>query len=95
MDYKEVNLRCCDYEENLVFKKFSYPDGDKWYEFDIEDSYCGGDYYGIIGRFKRAWKTFWNKPVAYTSVYCAVSDEEKLKEFLERCLNVIKENNMD
>ena len=89
MDYKEVTLRCADYEENAVFKKFSYPDGDKWYELAIEDSYCGGDYQGFIGRLKRAWRAFQAKPVAYTSVYLDDKDEARLKKFLTDCLNNI------
>lgn len=91
VNYQEVNLRCGDYEENLVFKKVSYPDGDKWYEFAIEDSYCGGNYRGIFGRLKRAWKAFWSEPVVYTSLYCEDDDEKTLKKFLRDCLNIIEQ----
>ena len=88
-EYKEVSLRCLDYDENLVLKKFYYPDEEKWYEFTIEDSYCGGNYLGILGRFKRAWKAFWSEPVSYARVCC--DNEETLRTFIIDCLNIIEQ----
>ena len=44
---------------------------------------------GIKGRFKRAWKAFWAKPLCYTGVYC--EDKEKMKKFLTDCLELINE----
>ena len=93
---KSVSLRCVDHAEMAVFTKFDWGFESKNsnkrdinYEITIEDSYCGGDYMGINGRFKRAWKAFWAKPLCYTGVYC--EDKEKMKKFLTDCLELINE----
>ena len=90
---KFVFLRCVDHAEMAVFTKFDWGFNEKErdinYEITIEDSYCGGDYMGIKGRFKRAWKAFWAKPLCYTGVYC--EDKEKMKKFLNDCLKLIDE----
>ena len=90
---KSVFLRCVDHAEMAVFTKFDWGFNEKErvinYEITIEDSYCGGDYMGIKGRFKRAWKAFWAKPLYYTGVYC--EDKEKMKRFLTDCLELINE----
>ena len=90
---KSVYLRCVDHAEMAVFTKFDWGFNEKErdisYEITIEDSYCGGDYMGIKGRFKRAWKAFWAKPLYYTGVYC--EDKEKMKKFLTDCLELINE----
>ena len=93
---KSVFLRCVDHAEMAVFTKFDWGFESKNsnkrdinYEITIEDSYCGGDYMGIKGRFKRAWKAFWAKPLCYTGVYC--EDKEKMKKFLNDCLELINE----
>lgn len=87
---KSVFLRCEDKAETVVFNrwKWDYPDGEFNYEITIEDSYCGGDYMGIKGRFKRAWRAFWDKPICYTGVYC--EDGERMKKFLNECLKLIE-----
>ena len=84
---KSVYLRCDDHAETVVFSRYSYNDGDIDYELNIEDAYCGGDYMGIKGRFKRAWNAFWAKPVYYSGVYC--EDENRMKKFLEDCLSLM------
>lgn len=81
-------LRCTDDMETLAFVQDIYYDGECYYDVSIEDSYCGGDYKGILGRFKRAWRAFFAKPVIYTSV---CPKEEDLKKWLEDCLAVINE----
>lgn len=86
---KEIYLRCEDGAEMMVFTKYQHHDGDTDYDFTIQDSYCGGDYMGIKGRFKRAWKAFWAEPIYYTGVYC--QDQERAKKFLKDCLNLIEE----
>lgn len=53
----------------------------------MQDSYCGGDYKGILGRFKRALKAFLGKPVIYTGVY-KENGKNEVKEFLEKCLKI-------
>lgn len=84
-------LRCDDYEECLVFHKFGklFEGDTHLYEINIEDTYCGGDYKGIKGRFKRAWCAFWAKPISYTGI--ATSDTDKIKTFLTDCLKSIEE----
>ena len=79
---KSINLRCDDRAENLVFTRYDY-DGDIDFEITIEDSYCGGDFMGIKGRFKRAWHAFWAKPICHTGVY--IEDPERVWSFLEEC----------
>ncbi len=87
---KDVYLRCDDHAECVVFSRHDWERTDISYEFTIEDSYCGGDYMGIKGRFKRAWKAFWAKPVYYSGVYC--QDGARMRKFLEDCLNLMNED---
>ena len=82
---KDIYLRCDCHAETVVFSKFEWQPGDIDYEISIEDAYCGGDYMGINGRLKRAWKAFWAKPVYYNSVYC--EDPERMRKFLQECLD--------
>lgn len=81
---KDIYLRCDCHAETVVFSKYDWQDGDVDYEISIEDAYCCGDYMGIKGRFKRAWKAFLAKPLCYNSVYC--EDPERMRKFLEDCL---------
>lgn len=89
---QNVYLRCEDNAEMVVFSEYRWENDEDEidYEFTIEDSYCGGDYMGITGRFKRAWKAFWAKPIFYTGIYC--EDKEHVKRFLKDCLNLIEKN---
>lgn len=85
---KSVSLRCVDHAEMAVLTRWEYSVlGDVDYELNIEDAYCGGDYMGIKGRFKRAWHAFWAKPVYYTGIYC--EDKERMRKFLTDCLELI------
>ena len=84
---KEVFFKCDDHAETAVFTCWEFKDDDINYEFTIEDSYCGGDYMGIKGRFKRAWCAFWAKPIYYSGVF--TEDKERMKKFLEDCLELI------
>lgn len=45
-----------------------------------------------MGRIKRAWRAFWDKPVVYTGIYC--EDENRMKHFLFDCLDLIDENDV-
>lgn len=93
---KDVYLRCDDHAEMVVFSRYDWKyknEGETDYEFTIEDSYCGGDYMGIKGRFKRAWKAFWAKPIYYSGVYC--EDGKRMKKFLEDCLNLFEDNTVN
>lgn len=87
---KDVYLRCDDHAECVVFSRHDWERTDISYEFTIEDAYCGGDYMGIKGRFKRAWKAFWAKPIYYSGVYC--QDGARMRKFLEDCLNLMNED---
>ena len=58
-------------------------------QYDVIVCGGGGDYMGIKGRFKRAWKAFWAKPVCYNEVYCM--DGKRMRKFLEDCLNLMEE----
>ena len=89
MKSKQVTFRCIDNAEALVFNKYEYKDFDIDYEINIEDSYCGGDYMGIKGRFKRAWHAFLAKPIHYTGVYS--DNVEDIKKWLTDCLALIEE----
>ena len=73
----------------VVFTKYNWNDSETNYEFSIEDSYCGGDYMDIKGRFKRAWRAFWKKSICYTGVYC--QDGKRMKKFLKDCLDLMEE----
>ena len=86
---KEVNMRCdcCAEMASFIRHDWDYQDTD--YELTIADSYCGGDYMGIKGRFKRAWKAFWAKPIYYSGVYC--QDDRRMRKFLEDCLSLMDE----
>lgn len=84
----DVTLRCDCHAEAAVFSAYEFKDEIN-YELSIEDSYCGGDFMGIKGRFKRAWRAFFAKPIYYSSVY--VEDGAKMKKFLEDALALIKE----
>lgn len=86
--FKNIYFRCDDNAEMVVFTKYIWNDGEQNYEFSIEDSYCGGDYMGIKGRFKRAWRAFWKKPICYTGVYC--QDGERMEKFLKDCLDLME-----
>ncbi len=89
MSSKEVNMRCDCQSEMATFIRHDWKHQDTDYEITIEDAYCGGDYMGIKGRFKRAWHAFWAKPVYYSAVYC--QDGSRMRKFLEDCLNLMNE----
>jgi hypothetical protein len=89
INHKDVSLRCDDNAETVVFTRYDWNDGYKDYDISIEDSYCGGDFMGIKGRFKRAWRAFWAKPIYYSGVYC--EDGKRMRKFLEDCLSLMDE----
>ncbi len=85
-----IYLRCDDNSESVVFSRYDWDRQEETdYELSIEDSYCGGDFMGIKGRFKRAWKAFWAKPICYTGIYC--EDPERMKKFLKDCLALMED----
>ena len=86
---KSVFLKCDCHAETAVFTRFDWNSIDKTdYEISIEDSYCGGDYMGIKGRFKRAWKAFFAKPIVYNAI--SIQDPDRIKKFLQECLELIE-----
>lgn len=85
---KTVTLRCDDNAEAVVFSRYTYDKlNETDYEINVEDSYCGGDYMGIKGRFKRAWHAFFAKPVYYAGIYSG--DKEKIRKWLTDCLELL------
>lgn len=85
---KTVTIRCDDNAEAVVFSKYIMKNSTD-FEISFEDSYCGGDFKGISGRFRRAWKAFLNKPVCYTSIYCE-SGRNRIRNFLKECLELVE-----
>ena len=85
---KNVFLRCDCNAETVVFTKIDWDCDDTDYCFTFEDSYCGNDYMGIKGRFKRAWHAFWAKPICHTEV--VVDDIQRMKKFLQDCLELME-----
>ena len=100
MNTNQVILRCEDKQEAVVFTKYEFKthvynsDGnisvnkDISYEISVEDSYIGGNYKGLFGRIKRAWRAFRDKPVVYTGIYC--EDKDEMVRFLENCLDIVQ-----
>lgn len=86
---REVNMRCDCCAEMVTFIRHNWENSNPSYELTIEDAYCGGDYMGIKGRFKRAWRAFWAKPVYYSGVYC--EDSTRMREFLQGCRDLMNE----
>ena len=98
MKIEQITLRCEDGAEAVVFTEYNYgkvySDVDTVsdnvdYEITVEDSYVGGEYKGFLGRIKRAWGAFTDKPVVYTGIYCR--DKEKMRKFIVDCLSLIDE----
>lgn len=88
-DEKNVFLKCDCHAETAVFTRFKWNYDDSTdYELSIEDAYCCGDYMGIKGRFKRAWRAFCGKPIVYSAIY--IHDKERMKKFLSECLEMIE-----
>ena len=90
---QNVFLRCDDHAETAVFTRYDWEPNDIDYALSIQDAYCGGDYMGIRGRFKRAWKAFWAKPVCYAEVFCG--DGERMKSFLNECSALLNQSGVD
>ena len=90
MEVKEIELRCDDHAENIVFRKYEYesylPDSiqkDIDFEINLEDSYCRTR----CNRFVRAWKAFCAKPIYYSGIY--TRDKEKVRKWLLDCLALL------
>ena len=87
-DEKSVFLKCDCHAETAVFTSFKWNYDDSTdYELSIEDAYCCGDYMGIKGRFKRAWRAFRGKPIVYNAVY--IQEPKRMKKFLQECLKLM------
>lgn len=87
---KNISLKCDCNAETLVFTRYDYSSSnfETDYEVNIEDSYCGGDYIGVKGRLKCAWRAFFAKPIYYSGIS---TNKEKLKKWLEDCLAALEE----
>ena len=90
IQHKQAIIRCNDGQEAAVFSRYDFDNSNSTYEMSFEDSYIGGDYKGLFGRLKRAWKAFTGKPVIYTGIYC--EDKESMKKFLADCISLVVED---
>ena len=87
MSLKYAELRSDDRSENLVFTKICLNAKNTWYEFCVEDAYCSGEYFGLKGRFKRAWHAFFAKPISYTGMI--IQDKDRLETFFSECQRIL------
>lgn len=90
LKFDSAILQCDDYRETLVFIRDRSELCESGYEFLIQDGYAHNYYESFWGRLKLAWRTFKGKPTNYTGIY--TEDKEKVKNFLEQCLNMIYED---
>ena len=81
-------IRCDDHAETVQFNHIRWDENDVDCEISIVDSYCGNDFMGISGRFKRAWRAFRAKPICYSGIY--IDDPARAKAFFEECLAIIE-----
>lgn len=73
----------------LVIEKTVWEDGDINYNITIQDSRYDHNFNTLWGRFKRAFKTLFGKPIYYNDVYLdgeesfnkLLDDMRELKEF--------------
>lgn len=89
MSCKDVYLKCDCGSQAVEFKKYS-SDNYRDYEISILDAYCSSEFAGVRGRFKRAWKAFFAKPIYYSGIIC--TDKDKVKKFLTDCLELLEED---
>ena len=89
-----TSIQCDDHAETLVFERSIWGKDDELLEFSIMDSYIGRrEYQGIIGRFRRAWHSFFAKPVYYAGV--VVTEKARAIAFLNECLVILKSDTGD
>lgn len=89
-----TSIQCDDHAETLVFERSILGKDDELLEFSIMDSYIGRrEYQGIIGRFRRAWHSFFAKPVYYAGV--VVTEKARTINFLIECLAILKSDTGD
>lgn len=68
---KTVSLMCDCGCCRLVFQKWSWPEGDKYYSVAVEDSRYDHDANGVLNRIKNAFKVLLGKPIYYNDVSVA------------------------
>ena len=89
-----TSIQCDDHAETLVFERSIWGKDDELLEFSIMDSYIGRrEYQGIIGRFRRAWHSFFAKPVYYAGI--VVTEKARTITFLNECLAILKSDTGD
>ena len=91
MNMEQVQLRCDDNREAIILSVYKHDGQVDDYELSIEDSYIHSEYSGFIGRLKRAWRAFTDKPVYYTSIY--TEDKNKIRQFFVDCIELIDKEN--
>ena len=83
-----ASIQCDDHGEALQLERIIWDKDDELLEFSIVDSYLGkGEYRGISGRFRRAWRAFWAKTVCYAGI--VVTEKERARAFLTACLDIL------
>lgn len=81
-------IECTDRAEMLVFDRTVWAKDDELLTFSIMDRYLGKrEYHGLRGRFWRAWRAFWEKPICYAEIVAGT--KERTKEFLYQCLTIL------
>lgn len=94
LESMSTSIQCDDHAERLVFERSIWGKDDELLEFSIMDSYIGRrEYQGIIGRFRRAWHSFFAKPVYYAGV--VVTEKARAIAFLNECLAILKSDTGD
>ena len=84
----KATIECMDRAEMLVFDRTVWGKDDEMLSFSVMDSYLGErEYRSLRGRFLRAWRAFWAKPIYYAEVL--VGTKECAKEFLCQCLAIL------
>ena len=87
-------IRCDDHCETLEFARTTWRDGEEWFCFSITDCYIGKrEEHGLLGRFRRAWKAFWNKPVVWTQVI--VTEKDRAESFFQECLDILHHDDVE
>lgn len=82
-------IECMDHAELLVFDRIVWGKDDEMLSFSIMDSYLSErEYHGLGGRFRRAWRSFWAKPIYYAEII--PSSKERVKEFFSDCLSILE-----
>lgn len=79
---KTVSLMCDCGCCRLVFQKWSWDDGEIYYNVAVEDSRYDHKANGVLNRIKNAFKVLVGKSIYYNDV--SIDGEERFDDLLER-----------